>query len=67
MRGGYLGSNAEQEPLARAIEVGAAGVLHKSASISKVLEAVRRLRDGEHLLSPLRYSKRSGLPPKDAA
>ena len=42
----------EQEPLVRAIEAGAAGVLHKSASISKVLEAVRRLRDGEHLLSP---------------
>lgn len=42
----------EQEPLTRAIEAGAAGVLHKSASISEVLEAVRRLRDGEHLLSP---------------
>src|SRR5512133_340668 len=30
----------EQEPLARATEAGAAGVLHKSASISEVLEAV---------------------------
>ena len=36
---------------ARAVEAGAAGVLHKSASIEDVMEAVRRLGAGEVLLS----------------
>ncbi len=37
---------------ARAVEAGAAGVLHKSARIRDVIEAVRRLEEGEALLSP---------------
>ena len=37
--------------LARAVEAGASGVLHKSAGISEVITAVRRLHEGEQLLS----------------
>jgi DNA-binding NarL/FixJ family response regulator len=42
---------SDQERLARAVEAGASGVLHKSASVEKVIEAVRRLHSGEQLLS----------------
>ncbi len=37
---------------AQAVEAGAAGVVHKSARISEIIDAVRRLSQGEHLLSP---------------
>ncbi|HSH82335.1 MAG TPA: response regulator transcription factor [Herpetosiphonaceae bacterium] len=37
--------------LARAVEAGASGVLHKSAGISEIITAVRRLNQGEQLLS----------------
>ena len=37
---------------ARAVEAGASGVLHKAASIKDIVDAVRRLRAGEALLSP---------------
>ena len=37
---------------ARAVEAGASGVLHKSAAIGEIVDAVRRLRAGEALLSP---------------
>ena len=36
---------------ARAVEAGAAGVLHKSADVDTILDATRRLGDGEPLLS----------------
>ena len=36
--------------IARAVESGAAGVLHKSVGVDEVVEAVRRLRAGEPLL-----------------
>jgi DNA-binding NarL/FixJ family response regulator len=37
--------------LAQAVEAGAAGVVHKSARISEIIDAVRRLSEGEQLLS----------------
>jgi DNA-binding NarL/FixJ family response regulator len=37
---------------ARAVEAGAAGVLHKSADVEEILNATRRLATGETLLSP---------------
>jgi DNA-binding NarL/FixJ family response regulator len=37
--------------IARAVENGAAGVLHKTAELEEVVEAVRRLSAGEALLS----------------
>ena len=36
--------------IARAVELGAAGVLHKSAAIPEIVEGVRRVGQGEHLL-----------------
>lgn len=46
-----LTANADREAHARAVEAGAAGVLHKSARIGVVVEAARRLVAGESLLS----------------
>ena len=37
--------------LARSVEAGASGVVHKSAGISEIITAVRRLNEGEQLLS----------------
>jgi DNA-binding NarL/FixJ family response regulator len=37
--------------LARAIEAGAAGVVHKSSRLEDIIDGVRRLRAGEQLLS----------------
>ena len=42
---------SERERIAQAIEVGAAGTLHKSSSIDDIVDAVRRLHAGEQLLS----------------
>jgi DNA-binding NarL/FixJ family response regulator len=42
---------SEEERLARAVAAGAGGILHKSASVSEVVDAVRRLHDGEQLLT----------------
>ena len=42
---------AERERLARAIEAGAAGVMHKSTHPEDVVEAIRQLYAGEQLLS----------------
>lgn len=47
-----LTSSTEREQLAPAIEAGAAGVMHKSAEISAIVDAARRLHAGEQLLSP---------------
>ena len=46
-----LTASAEREAYARAVEAGAAGVLHKSSSIRDVIEAARRLVAGEAVLS----------------
>ncbi len=42
---------SERDRLARAVEAGAAGVLHKSAPVEEVVDAVRRVHSGEQLLS----------------
>jgi DNA-binding NarL/FixJ family response regulator len=47
-----LSASLEPARFAWAVEAGAAGVLHKSAAIGEVVEAVRRLKSGEALLSP---------------
>jgi DNA-binding NarL/FixJ family response regulator len=47
-----LSASLESGRFARAIEAGAAGVLHKSIPIKEIIEAVRRLKAGEALLSP---------------
>ena len=46
-----LSAMSEQRYLAEAIEAGAAGVMHKSAPMNDLVEAVRRLATGEQLLS----------------
>ena len=45
-----LTAYSDRANIARAVESGAAGVLHKSAGMGEVMEAVRRLRAGETLL-----------------
>jgi DNA-binding NarL/FixJ family response regulator len=46
-----LSATTDQKHLASAIEAGAARVMHKSAPMSDLVEAVRRLAAGEQLLS----------------
>lgn len=46
-----LSMSLDHARFARAVEAGAAGVLHKSAAIDEIVSAVRRLRAGEALLS----------------
>lgn len=46
-----LSAYSDRVLLARAIEVGAAGILHKSSRLEEIVDGVRRLRAGEHLLS----------------
>jgi DNA-binding NarL/FixJ family response regulator len=46
-----LSAMSEQRYLAEAIEAGAAGVMHKSAPMSDLVEAVRDLAVGEQLLT----------------
>jgi DNA-binding NarL/FixJ family response regulator/signal transduction histidine kinase len=45
-----LSGTLDRAEVARAVEAGAAGVLHKSAEMGEVVEAVRRVRAGERLL-----------------
>jgi two-component system nitrate/nitrite response regulator NarL len=47
-----LSASLEPGRFARAVEAGAAGVLHKSTPIKDIVAAVRRLKAGEALLSP---------------
>ena len=47
-----LSASLDPGRFARAVEAGASGVLHKSATIKDIVDAVRRLRAGEALLSP---------------
>ena len=47
-----LTASADRIDYAQAIEAGAAGVLHKSAQVSEIIDAVRRISEGEFLLKP---------------
>jgi DNA-binding NarL/FixJ family response regulator len=47
-----LSASLETGRFARAVESGASGVLHKSTPIKEIVDAVRRLKAGEALLSP---------------
>src|SRR5829696_7036254 len=46
-----LTASLDRTEHARAVEAGAAGVLHKSADVDAILDATRRLSEGETLLS----------------
>ena len=46
-----LTASLDRTEHARAVEAGAAGVLHKSADVDAILDATRRLGEGESLLS----------------
>jgi DNA-binding NarL/FixJ family response regulator/two-component sensor histidine kinase len=45
-----LSTTEDRSEIARAVESGAAGILHKSVEVEEVAEAVRRLRAGETLM-----------------
>lgn len=47
-----LTGSVERGDIARAIEAGAAGVLHKSASLPEIMTAMRRIHSGEFLIPP---------------
>ncbi|TCJ20755.1 response regulator transcription factor [Rubrobacter taiwanensis] len=47
-----LTASVDRERIARAVEAGAAGVLHKSSSLEEILDALRRLLAGETLMPP---------------
>jgi two-component system nitrate/nitrite response regulator NarL len=47
-----LTASLDRTDHARAVEAGAAGVVHKSADVDEVLDATRRISEGETLLSP---------------
>lgn len=46
-----LSAHSDVGRRARAIEAGAAGVMHKSSPVEEILDATRRLWQGDHLLS----------------
>jgi DNA-binding NarL/FixJ family response regulator len=46
-----LTASLDREAHARAVEAGAAGILHKSADVDEILDATRRLAAGETLFS----------------
>lgn len=62
-----LTSFSDRDRLARAVGAGAAGVLHKTAEVTTILDAIRRLHAGERLIAPdeaaaaLRLNQTSGL------
>ena len=45
-----LSASLDRSEISRAVEYGAAGILHKSADMAEVVDAIRRLRAGETLL-----------------
>ena len=47
-----LTASLDREDHARAVEAGAAGILHKSADVDEILDATRRLAAGQTLFSP---------------
>jgi DNA-binding NarL/FixJ family response regulator len=65
-------ASTDRVDVARALEAGAAGVIHKSARIEEIKGAVRRLAAGEHLLAPeeagelLRLSSRQRQQDREA-
>lgn len=46
-----LSAHSDEGRRARAIEAGAASVMHKSSPVEEILDAIRRLWQGDHLLS----------------
>lgn len=52
-----LTGNTAEKSRAQAIAAGAVGVLHKSTSISEILDAIRRVAGGEPLISPREASE----------
>ena len=46
-----LTASLDRMEYARAVEAGAAGILHKSADVDTILDATRRIGEGETLLS----------------
>ncbi|HKH12378.1 MAG TPA: response regulator transcription factor [Rubrobacter sp.] len=46
-----LSAHSDEGRRARAIEAGAAGVMHKSSPVEQILDAIRQLSRGDHLLS----------------
>ncbi|MDQ3590075.1 MAG: response regulator transcription factor, partial [Actinomycetota bacterium] len=46
-----LTASLDRTDHARAVEAGAAGVVHKSADVDEILDATRRISEGETLLS----------------
>lgn len=47
-----LTASSSQAEIATAVEAGAAGVMHKSSSITAIIDAIRRLNAGEMLMAP---------------
>jgi DNA-binding NarL/FixJ family response regulator len=46
-----LSGSLDRTQFARAVEAGATGALHKNAMLDEIVDTVKRLRDGESLLS----------------
>jgi two-component system, NarL family, response regulator DevR len=46
-----LSAHSDEGRRARAIDAGAASVMHKSSPVEEILDAIRRLWQGDHLLS----------------
>ena len=67
-----LSASLERVEIARAVEKGAAGFIHKSAGLDEVIEAVRRLRAGqtlmplEEVVELLRFAERTRQQENDA-
>jgi DNA-binding NarL/FixJ family response regulator len=59
-----LTASADNEDLSRAVSGGAGGIMHKSAGLAEIIDAVRRLSNGESIIKPaemmrlLRYATR---------
>ena len=47
-----LSASQDRAEIARAVDCGAAGVLHKSAGMSEIVDAVQRLTKGQQLMPP---------------
>ena len=47
-----LTASANNEELARAVASGAGGIMHKSAGLNEIIDAVRRLSAGESIIDP---------------
>ena len=60
-----LSAFSDKARLARAIEAGAAGVLHKSSPIGGIVESVRRLHAGEQLVSRREVIEAVGLASRE--